>query len=122
MIGRLYEVVIDCPDPVALGAFYRELTGLEELLIQPDWVTLGRGKDVRLAFQKVPEYRQPRWPDPAYPQQSHIDVFVTDLDDAEAKVLALGASRLSDGGEGFRVYADPAGHPFCLCVDDPSAP
>jgi hypothetical protein len=41
-----------------------------------------------------------------------------DLDAAEAKVIAIGATKLPGGGEKFRVYADPAGHPFCLCVYD----
>jgi hypothetical protein len=46
---------------------------------------------------------------------------VTDVDEADKKVLELGARLLRDG-EGSRVYADPAGHPFCLSLDDPSAP
>jgi hypothetical protein len=44
----------------------------------------------------------------------HVDVLVDDIDAGEAKVLALGATRLPGEGRGFRVYADPAGHPFCL--------
>jgi Glyoxalase-like domain len=64
----------------------------------------------RVAWQRL----QPaRWPDPAYPQQAHLDLLVDDLDTGEARALQLGASRLS-GGERFRVFADPAGHPFCL--------
>lgn len=65
----------------------------------------------------------PRWPDPAYPQQMHLDVLVRDLDAAEADVIKLGATRLRDSGE-FRVYADPIGHPFCLYAspEGPDAP
>lgn len=122
MIGRLYELVIDCPDPAVLSGFYRELTGLDDLHADPDWVTLGRGTDVRLAFQRAIDFQPPRWPDPAYPQQMHLDVFVADLDEAEAGVLDLGAQRLTGGGETFRVFADPSGHPFCLCLDDAAAP
>jgi hypothetical protein len=122
MIGRLYEVVIDCPDPKELGSFYRELTGLDELAVTDGWVTLGRGGDVRLAFQRVADYRPPRWPDVEFPQHMHLDVFVADLDEAERQVLALGATPLDRGDDAFRVYADPAGHPFCLCRDDPTAP
>jgi hypothetical protein len=44
----------------------------------------------------------------------HVDVRVDGLDEAESKVLALGATRLDGGGKQFRVYADPVGHPFCL--------
>ncbi len=122
MIGRLYEIVIDCPDPRGLAAFYRELTGLDELLGEDDWVTLGRGGDVRVAFQRAEDYRPPQWPDPAQPQHMHLDIFVPDLDEAAAKVEALGARRLGGDGVAFLVYADPAGHPFCLSRDDPRAP
>jgi hypothetical protein len=59
--------------------------------------------------------RAPRWPDPAYPQQLHLDVAVPDLEAAEVDVLAHGGTKLRDSGK-FRVYADPAGHPFCLCM------
>jgi hypothetical protein len=63
----------------------------------------------------VADYNRPQWPDPAHPQQCHLDVTVTDIDDAESGALKLGATRLTGGGDDFRVYADPAGHPFCLC-------
>jgi hypothetical protein len=65
-------------------------------------------------FQEVSGYNPPRWPDPAYPQQAHLDLLVDDLDASEATALELGASRLPAGGDRFRVLADPAGHPFCL--------
>jgi hypothetical protein len=122
VIGRLYEVVVDCPDPRALASFYQELTGLDQLYGDDDWVTLGRGTDVRIAFQRAEDYRPPRWPDPAYPQHMHLDVFVSDIAAAEEQVIKLGARSLGAGGDAFRVYADPAGHPFCLCRDDPEAP
>jgi hypothetical protein len=121
MIGRLYEVVFDCPDPRALGAFYAELTGLEVKYDSDDWVTLGRGDDVRVAFQQVAAYKPPQWPDPEHPQHAHLDVFVADLDEAEPKVLKLGATMLAAEPDN-RVYADPAGHPFCLCKETPDAP
>jgi hypothetical protein len=121
MIGRLYEVVFDCPDPRALGAFYAELTGLEVLYSGDDWATLGRGDDVRLAFQLAPGHQPPQWPDPGSSMQAHLDIFVADLDEAEPEVLALGA-KLLRAEDKLRIYADPAGHPFCLCLDDPEAP
>src|SRR5262245_2972051 len=122
MIGRLYEVVFDCPDPRALAEFYAQLTGLEVRYAGDDWVTLGRGDDVRLAFQLAPDYRAPHWPDPGSSRQAHLDVLVPDLDEAEPKVLALGAKLLSAEYEEHRVYTDPAGHPFCLCRETPDAP
>jgi hypothetical protein len=63
-----------------------------------------------VAFQRAPEHRAPTWPDPAIPQQVHLDVMVESVTEAAPFVLGLGATRLSEDG----VFADPAGHPFCL--------
>ena len=61
----------------------------------------------------------PVWPDPTGPQQAHLDLAVEDLDEAEERVLALGAVKPDfQPGETWRVYADPAGHPFCLYEED----
>ena len=60
-------------------------------------------------------YVPPRWPDPEHPQHEHLDIRVFDVDAAEEAVLALGATRPpADHENGFRVFTDPAGHPFCL--------
>ncbi len=48
-------------------------------------------------------------------EQFHLDVTVDDVDAAEAAALKLGVTSLSSGGVNWRVYADPAGKPFCLC-------
>ncbi|MGI5522993.1 VOC family protein [Micromonospora sp. CA-259024] len=122
MIGQLRSVVIDCPDPRALAAFYAELLGVPLAGGESDgdeWVVLGGppGHQPRLAFQRALNLRPPAWPDPERPQQFHLDVTVDDIEAAEKAALALGARRLPGEGEGFRVYADPAGHPFCLCWD-----
>jgi catechol 2,3-dioxygenase-like lactoylglutathione lyase family enzyme len=116
MIGRLEKTVLDCPDPRALAAFYAGVLGMEVNEDSGDWVVIGREPGAReLAFQRTPEWIPPRWPDPRHPQQLHLDIRVDDVDAAEAAVLALGARRLPAGHEqGFRVFADPAGHPFCL--------
>jgi hypothetical protein len=113
MIGKLHTVIIDCPDPRGLADFYAELLGWSVRPQGEDWVWLGEGA-LRLAFQLAPDHRPPRWPDPEFPQQYHVDILVEDIDTAEREVLALGATRLPGEGEDFRVYADPAGHPFCL--------
>jgi catechol 2,3-dioxygenase-like lactoylglutathione lyase family enzyme len=113
MIGRLHHVVIDCPDPAALAEFYSEVIGLPVTYRSADFVVIARNDTTSgVAFQLAPGHQPPRWPDPDRPQQFHFDVMVDDLDAAEPQVLALGARRLpsADG----RVYADPAGHPFCL--------
>jgi catechol 2,3-dioxygenase-like lactoylglutathione lyase family enzyme len=115
MIGRLHHVVIDCPDPAALAAFYSELLGLPVSYRSDEWVVIAQSDTTSgIAFQLAPDYQPPMWPDPERPQQYHMDVMVDDVDAAEPLVLELGARRLSTRTGRHRVYADPAGHPFCL--------
>jgi Glyoxalase-like domain len=71
-----------------------------------------------ISFQQVADYTSPEWPAQRIPQQMHVDVVVAELDAAEAAVLELGATKHEhQPGTTFRVFLDPAGHPFCLCVD-----
>jgi catechol 2,3-dioxygenase-like lactoylglutathione lyase family enzyme len=110
MPGRLHHVVLDCPDPAALAAFYSRLLGLPVTYASDDWVVVAASETSSgLAFQPAPGHQPPTWPDPAVPQQLHLDIMVEDVQAAGAHALALGATRLGD-----TVYADPAGHPFCL--------
>jgi hypothetical protein len=45
----------------------------------------------------------------------HLDIRVTDPDDAEQRLVAAGATRTPAEREtGFRVLTDPAGNPFCI--------
>jgi catechol-2,3-dioxygenase len=120
-IARLRAVVLDCPDPHALAAFYRRLVGGDVTVADDDWVALRDGDTVLLSFQQVEDHQPPVWPGSERPQQFHIDVTVDDPDAAEQQVLAVGATRhevqpAGDDGD-FRVFLDPAGHPFCLCWD-----
>ncbi len=70
-----------------------------------------------IGFHKVEDFQAPHWPGQTVPQQMHVDVTVDDLDEAEAKVIELGAIKHeSQFGTSFRVFLDPEGHPFCLCV------
>lgn len=122
MIGHLRNVVFDCPEPRALAAFYGELLGATVTSDEHDgnWVTITDGRGQEVSFQRSPEHRPPHFPDPHASQQLHLDVKVDDVDLAEQKVLALGATRIKNDGEqgsDFRVFADPAGHPFCLVWD-----
>lgn len=80
----------------------------------PEGVLLGGEGKQRVMFQQIAEHLQPRWPDPAHPQQLHLDILVGDPDEAERGAVELGATRLPGDGENWRVYADPHGHPFCL--------
>jgi catechol 2,3-dioxygenase-like lactoylglutathione lyase family enzyme len=117
MIGTFDVLAIDCPDPSALAQFYGELLGMRVVSDDPDWVELASETRPRplVAFQKVEgEYRLPQWPGQDVPQQMHIDVKVDDLDAGEQQVLALGATKAGYDQQTFRVYLDPAGHPFCL--------
>jgi hypothetical protein len=119
-IARSPNFVIDCPDPRALAGFYGRL--LEWTVAVEDdnsWATVS-SPDVQgyeFHLQQVDDYQAPEWPGQTVPQQMHLDVDVDDLDAAEEATLALGAIKVGfQPGETFRVFLDPAGHPFCLCL------
>ncbi|MEU9631756.1 VOC family protein [Streptomyces luteogriseus] len=122
MIADLQCVVLDCREPVELAAFYGSILGGtvnqpdRRWALSDDWATLHTPSGVVLAFQRAADHQPPLWPDPSRPQQFHLDFGVADLDRAEEQVLAHGATVLDAGadGRGWRIYADPAGHPFCL--------
>ena len=131
---QLHQVVLDTTDARGLAEFYRQLLGFEyrpgdepPAAGQPDpagqdWLVLRQpGGPARVAFQQVPRLTEATWPDQSVPQQLHLDLTVTsvaDLDDQHQRALALGArlryDRSDDPEEPLRVYADPAGHPFCI--------
>lgn len=123
MIRRLQVVALDCPDPVRLAEFYAALLGgrVEQDPDDPEWVELHGFEGTPLAFQRVLDYRPPQWPGQEAPQQMHLDFDVDDLEADEQRVLELGATVLERTDQvrpdaNWRVYADPAGHPFCLCL------
>ncbi len=116
-IARFPAVVLDCPDPRALARFYGAL--LDWSIEQDDegWTSIRAEYGDSINFQKVESFVPPQWPGQEMPQQMHLDLTVDDLDAAEAAVLELGATRHEhQPGETFRVFLDPAGHPFCLCL------
>lgn len=121
---RFDVVALDTPDPAGLARFYCDLLGWRVESADEHWVMIragdgsGPGPGGRLGFQHAPDYVAPTWPDPGVPQQSHLDLAVADLDEGEAFALSLGARRVrGPGGEqDFRVFLDPTGHPFCLCL------
>ena len=116
MIGKLRSVVVDCRDPRGLAGFWAGVLGGSITEEEPDWVVVTEPAGGRLAFQLSPEHQPPRFPDPHASQQIHLDVVVDDIEEAEARVLELGATRVPDaiGEPDFRIYRDPAGHTFCL--------
>jgi hypothetical protein len=109
---RLFAVTIDAPTNQPWPAS----TPTSPVWRSPTTAPRARSSPVTasLMFQQISDYNPPRWPDPAHPQQAHLDLLVDDLDTGEARALELGARRLSADGERFRVFTDPAGHPFCL--------
>jgi len=114
--GRIGRVVFDCFSPRALAAFYEALLGMRTRKQDAqDRVVIARddGSLPMLAFQHT-QCKAPRWPDPAYPQQIHLDLHFDDGEAAQELASRLGAIRLPKGGS-CPVYADPAAHPFCLC-------
>ncbi|MFI7322098.1 VOC family protein [Streptomyces venezuelae] len=116
---RLTDFIIDCPDAMKLAAFYSQVTGVPVKADSTEhWAGIRLG-DIELAFTPVEDYRAPQWPGSEHPKQFHLDFEVDDIEAEEHRVLALGATLKQDmigpEGYGFRVYADPVGHPFCLC-------
>ncbi|WP_306233451.1 VOC family protein [Agrococcus beijingensis] len=119
-IASFPTLVIDCPDAAGLARFYGALL---DWPVQPgaddsgDWFEIKADFGQMICFQQVDDYRAPAWPTQEHPQQMHLDVIVDDLDEAGAAVIALGATQHEhQPGETFRVFLDPAGHPFCLCI------
>ncbi|WP_326689960.1 VOC family protein [Streptomyces sp. NBC_01795] len=125
-IAKMGVVVLDCPDPKSLAEFYAAVLGwkVEESEDEQDWVeVLSPDSGRQLAFQESPGYIPPQWPSLEHGQQFHLDFDVpkAGIEEAEREVLALGARLVQgdgDGARGFRVYLDPVGHPFCLCMTD----
>lgn len=132
----LRAVALDATDARNLAEFYRELLGYRYRAGdepppagQPDpqgddWLVLmDRHGEARLAVQAVDELPASTWPDPRVPQQLHLDLTVARADDLakqRARAIALGArvlnDRSNDADEPLYVFADPAGHPFCIFV------
>ena len=116
-IGRLDVAAIDCPDAHGLAEFYQSIIG-GRIIQNPEnsgWVELHTG-DGKLAFQQIEDHRRPTWPLGDVPQQAHLDIDVDDLAAAEPEVLRLGAikAEFQPSPDEFRVFIDPAGHPFCI--------
>jgi len=115
---RLSSVTLNAPDAIALARFYATITG-GTATGDEHWAIVS-GPDARIGFQQVSDYRPPEWPDGGVPMQMHLDFFVDDLAATESRVLAAGATRFDfqPNADHCFVYADPAGHPFCLSTWD----
>lgn len=114
---KLAAIIFDCADPEALAGFYEQAAALKpHPESDGDFAALTREDGFFIGFQRVDDYRAPQWPDQILPQQVHLDFTVDDLDEAETLLLELGAAKpeYQPGGDRWRVFTDPAGHPFCL--------
>lgn len=116
-LATLGTVVLDCVDPLALAGFYAQIVGIPiDDGSEASWAQIEFPGGIGVAFQQIPDYVAPTWPGGEHPQQFHLDFFLADLDEGEARVLELGATKdPHQPGTTFRVYRDPEGHPFCLC-------
>lgn len=118
MALKLGVVVLDCPDPWELAGFYGEVLGWERSEDDSPgdrWVALKNpdgGPDI--CFQQDLEYQPPTWPSNERAQMLHLDFDVDDIESEHTRMLSIGARLLDDKPKEFWVYADPAGHPFCL--------
>ncbi len=112
-------VVFDSADLAAESTFWAGvLDGTVDA--EDDWHMVIVDGAPKIGVQLVPDHVPPQWPGGAPPQQIHLDLWVDDIDAAHERVMSLGARMLqpAQGGDtpdDFQVYADPSGHPFCLC-------
>ncbi|MGB9377543.1 MAG: VOC family protein [Mycobacteriales bacterium] len=118
---RLNGTTVNAPDALALAQFYAEITnGVAQGTSHWAAVTGSNGSIGSIAFQQVDDFRPPEWPGKDVPMQMHLDFFVDDLEATAERVLAAGATLLDfqPNSDHCIVYADPAGHPFCLSTWD----
>jgi hypothetical protein len=117
---RFQVVAFDAAELEPMSTFWAGVLG-GTVDVEDDWHMVMDGDGVpRIGVQLAPDHVPPDWPDGDPPQQVHLDLWVADLGTAHEEVMALGARLLQeapdlDAEEGWQVYADPAGHPFCLC-------
>jgi predicted enzyme related to lactoylglutathione lyase len=114
---RQTVTVLDAADIDAESSFWsRVLGGTVEA--ESDWHTISVDGHPQIAIQLAPDHAPPQWPNGS-PQQLHLDLYVDDIEASHREVIDCGATVLQGAdmtkARGFQVYADPAGHPFCLC-------
>lgn len=117
-------IVFDAADLAAESAFWAGLLG-GMVVTDDDWHDIVVDGEWRMGIQLAPDHVRPEWPG-GVQQQIHLDLHVDDMADAHEKAMSLGATLLQPAKDlgaprGFQVYADPAGHPFCLCWGQPPA-
>ena len=122
-IGR-QVIVFDAADLDAESAFWAGMLG-GYVFEDDDWHSvIDAAGEWRIGVQRAPDHVPPGWPHGTW-QQVHLDLHVDDPRAAHEEAIALGAQLLQpgpdfDAAEGHQVYADPAGHPFCIGWGHPS--
>ncbi|WP_263120737.1 VOC family protein [Cellulomonas sp. RIT-PI-Y] len=114
-------VVFDAADLDAESSFW---AGVFDGTVRrdDDWHMVQVDGESKVGVQLAPGHTPPQWPDGVPQQQIHLDLWVEDFAASHARVMELGARVLSEAGDNnFQVYADPAGHPFCLCWEERDA-
>jgi predicted enzyme related to lactoylglutathione lyase len=119
--GMWWGTAIEAPDASALARFYSQLLDWPIGHEEPGTAIVAAPEGgIFLVFQEAADYQAPFWPpvDGRQRPMMHFDFQVGDLDSAVADAVALGASLAeAQPQEHVRVLLDPAGHPFCLCLD-----
>jgi len=116
---KFQVVTFDAADLAAESRFWAGVLG-GKVSEDDDWHMVVVDGEPRVGVQLAPDHTPPEWPDGPTKQQIHLDLWVEDFAEAHEQVMALGATVLKPArgateGDDFQVYADPAGHPFCLC-------
>ena len=119
-VARLAMASLDCLDPVPLARFWAGLLG-GTVIVADDQVSVLQTDTIMMATMRVADFRRPTWPEGDVPKHIHLDLAVRDLDEAEAEALRLGATKSGHQPQPdeWRIFLDPAGHPFCLTANIP---
>jgi hypothetical protein len=118
-------VVFDAADLAAESTFWAGMLG-GTVDTEDDWHMVMVDGKPRVGVQLAPDHTPPDWPHGTPKQQIHMDLWVDDINAAHEEVMSLGAKLLqpaagdAESPDDFQVYADPAGHPFCLCWVKPA--
>ncbi|TDV38620.1 VOC family protein [Actinophytocola oryzae] len=119
-VARIAMTTLDCADAVALADFWASL--LEgTVIVRNDKVSVVRTDTIMLGTVALPDYTPPTWPGGTTPKHIHLDLAVSDLDEADAEAVRLGATKAGHQPQPdqWRIFLDPAGHPFCLTSNIP---
>lgn len=119
-VARLAMTTLDCADPQPLAEFWAALLD-GTIIMRTEDVAVVRTDTTWIGAGRVPNYQPPTWPGGTTPKHIHLDLAVRDLNEAEAEALRLGARKADEQPQPdqWRVYFDPAGHPFCLTANIP---